>query len=440
MKKRKKFGIAVAAALVLNTFFASFAGMTSVSAAEAPPEVEASAAFVLEPVSGKVLLNQNGDEKLGIASMTKMITEYLLFETVESGEISWDQQVPISEYAYQVSQNYALSNVPLRQEETYSVEELYHAMAVYSANGATIALAELISGSEPEFVDRMREKVESWGITEFDLYNATGLSNANLYGNIYPGSAEDAENSMTARGIAIVAQQLLTDFPQVLEVSSIPSMTFREGTEDQITMDNWNWMLEGLDSERENVDGLKTGTTNFAGATFTGTAEENGMRIITVVMNVENGQSNLTKRFDETAKLMDWAFANWEYVSVFNEGDAIEEIDPVAVDEGKEDSVDLRFASDVSLLLPVDTDLETLSVSFLPQEDLFNEEGELTAPVEEGTEVGSIQITSEGDLGYADGTAAAETPAETASEVERANVFVLAARWVKEFFGNLFGS
>ncbi|WP_232219658.1 serine hydrolase [Carnobacterium pleistocenium] len=154
------------------------------------PEIEGAAAFIIEPTTGKVLLNQNGDEKLGIASMTKMVTEYLLLETIKNGDLAWDDQVEISEYAHNISQNYELSNVPLRVDETYSVEELYQAMAIYSANGATIALAEHIAGDEKSFVDMMHEKVESWGVTNYELYNTTGLSNADLQGNIYPGSTE----------------------------------------------------------------------------------------------------------------------------------------------------------------------------------------------------------------------------------------------------------
>src|SRR5699024_7764591 len=108
----------------------------------------------------------------------------------------------------------------------------------------------------------------------------------------------------------------------------------------EIKMTNFNWMLPGLIFERENVDGLKTGTTDFAGASMTGTAEEEGMRIITIVMNATNGQEDESKRFVETDKMMDWAFENWEMVPAFEENQVIENIDPVAVDDGKEDMIE----------------------------------------------------------------------------------------------------
>lgn len=441
MKKFKRISALFATTLVLGTFTPlNFISTTTVEAAAIEqPTIDAAAAFVIEPTTGKVLLNQNGDEKLGIASMTKMITEYILLETIKNGDLAWDDQVSISEYAHKVSQNYELSNVPLRIDETYSVEELYQAMAIYSANGATIALTEHIAGDEKTFVDMMREKVEAWGITNYELYNTTGLSNFDLYGNIYPGSSEDSENTMTARGMAIVAQHLLTDFPEVLNTSSISKKTFREGTSDAIEMTNFNWMLPGLDHERENVDGLKTGTTDFAGASMTGTAEEEGMRVITIVMNATNGQEDTSKRFDETDKMMDWAFENWEMVSAFEENQILENIEPVTVDSGKEDTLELAVQSEISLLVPKNTDVENTTVTVQLQKDLLNESGHLTAPIEKETEVGTAQVISEGDeLGYVNGDKGEEVTVVAASTIEKANVFVLGGRWVKAFISGLF--
>ena len=125
MKKFKKMSTVFVTMLLLGTFSPLISMDTTVSAATIEqPKVEAAAAFIIEPTTGKVLLNQNGDEKLGIASMTKMITEYILLETIKNGDLAWDDQIEISEYAHEISQNYELSNVPLRIDDTYSVEEL----------------------------------------------------------------------------------------------------------------------------------------------------------------------------------------------------------------------------------------------------------------------------------------------------------------------------
>lgn len=439
MKKLTKMSTLFVTMLVLGTFSPLIASTTVSAATIEQPAIEAAAAFAIEPTTGKVLLNQNGDEKLGIASMTKMITEYILLETIKNGDVAWDDQVNISEYAHNISQNYELSNVPLRIDDTYSVEELYQAMAIYSANGATIALAEHIAGDEKSFVDMMHEKVESWGITNYELYNTTGLSNSDLKGNIYPGSTEDSENSMTAREMSIVAQRLLLDFPEVLKTSSISEKKFREGTSDEISMQNFNWMLPGLIYERENVDGLKTGTTDFAGASMTGTAEEEGMRVITIVMNATNGQEDLSKRFAETDKIMDWAFENWDMVPVFKEGQTLENVDSLGVDKGKEDTIDVAVQSDVSLLVPTSADSEKTNATVQVKKDLLNEAGNLTAPIKKGTEVGTAQVVIEGDeLGYVNGDAGKEVTVVADSTVEKSNVFVLTGRWVKAFISDLF--
>ena len=439
MKKTIKFGLVTVITLMLGTVLPILNLTSTVSAAEATPKVEAKAAFILEPSTGKILMNQNGDEKLGIASMTKMISEYLIFEAIEKGDIKWDQTVTISDYAQQLSQDNSLSNVPLRQDETYTFKELYQAMAIYSANAATVAMAESIAGSEPEFVDMMKEKVESWGIKDYELYNSTGLSNADLKGHMYPGSNEKNENAMSARSIAIVAQNLLESYPEVLETTSIPMMIFKDGTSDSIKMDNWNWMLKGLVSERENVDGLKTGTTDFAGATFTGTAEENGMRIITVVMNVTDGQEDLQKRFSETDKMMDWAFSNWEKVQVYKKNEELKDVKPLNVEKGKTDSLKVAVASDVSLLVPVNTDLKEKEATFTAKKSVLNKSKKVEAPIKKGAKLGIAEISMKNDdLGYIDGTKGAKADVIAAQKIEKANVFVLAGRWIKVFVSDLF--
>ena len=98
--------------------------------------------------------------------MTKMLVEYIVFQEIEAGTIDWDTEITVSQYAYEISQNYSLSNTALRNGGVYSLRELYEGMAIYSANGATIAIAEHIEGTEPAFVDRMKELAESFGIED----------------------------------------------------------------------------------------------------------------------------------------------------------------------------------------------------------------------------------------------------------------------------------
>lgn len=439
MKKINKFTIIFAVTLMIGTIFPSLLlGGKTAFAAEAP-KLNAAAGFAIDQKTGKVLMNQNGDEKLGIASMTKMITEYLVLEAIKEGKVTWDQKVSIDDYSYNISQNNELSNVPLRKDTQYTVKELFEAMAIYSANAAAITLATTVSGSEPAFVDSMRAKLESWGIKDYDLYNATGLPNSDLQGHIYPGSADTDENKMTARDMAIVAQHLITDFPEVIETAKIPELDFRKGTEDEIHMDNWNLMLPGLSNERANVDGLKTGTTDFAGACFTGTAEENGMRIITVVLKAGDGESDKGARFEETAKIMDYVFANWEMKDIVKKGDSNKALKPIAVTKGKEDSVKLAIADDLKMVVQKDTDVKDLNVTFKTKKDLLTSDNEIEAPIKKGVEVGTAEIIPANDtLGYVDGSQGKSVKVVTANGVEKANFFVLMGRNVKDFFSNLF--
>ena len=145
----------------------------------------------------------------------------------------------------------------------YTVEQLLEATMVSSANSAAIALAEKIAGSEKDFVDKMRAKLLEWGIQDATIVNTTGLNNETLGDNIYPGSKKDDENKLSAYDVAIVARNLIRDYPQVLEITKKPTSTFA-GLEIHST----NYMLEGMPAYRGGIDGLKTGTTDKAGASL----------------------------------------------------------------------------------------------------------------------------------------------------------------------------
>ncbi|PRY78038.1 serine hydrolase [Alkalibacterium olivapovliticus] len=413
------------------------AGAYTVSAEEADLSVEAESALLIDFETSQVLYNQNAEDQRGIASMTKMLVEYILFEEIEAGNLNWDDEVTISDYAHAISQNYALSNVPLQQGGTYTVQELYEALAIYSANGATIALAEEMEGSEAEFVDRMRDLVESWGVEEYQLYNTTGLNNSFLEGNHYPGSDEDAENIMSAKGIATVSQQLISDYPEVLETSSIPTKTFREGTSDAINMLNWNWMLEGMTHERMDVDGLKTGTTSFAGATFTGTAESEGRRLVSVVMGAGDGFTNRGQRFEETSKLFDYGFGAFEYATIIEAEMDMDEEYNIAVRNGVEEEVSLVTTESIAFYLPEGSDIADYSYTFVPNEEVVNQNGEVEAPISVGENLGQLVVENTEDLEFLDGEAPDSVNVAAAQSIERANVFTVFSTWLREFFNGV---
>lgn len=417
----------MAASLAVSGFLVS---PKAAQAAEAP-NVNANAAIAIEESTGKILYSKDADKLMGIASMTKMMDEYLLLEAIDKGQIKWDDKVTISEYAYKVSQDTSLSNVPLRLGEEYTVQELYEAMAIYSANGAAIAISEKIAGSEKKFVDAMNKKADELNLGEHQFVNATGLNNEDLKGGQQVGGPKD-ENKMTARGMAKLAKHLINDYPDVLKTASTTKKEFRKGTSDQIDMTNWNWLLPGLIYGRKGVDGLKTGTTDYAGMCLTATAVQDGMRVITVVLHANGGApgEHTSARFDETNKMLDYAFNNFKVKEVQKAGSKVKNPSTIAVDKGKEDTVGLVTKDAVKLVVPKNGNEPKLNTKVTMKEKTIE------APVKKGTEVGKMEVSlKDGDkLGYVDGKQTETIDVLTASDVEKANWFMLSAQAVGSFF------
>ncbi|MBC2017213.1 D-alanyl-D-alanine carboxypeptidase PBPD1 [Listeria seeligeri] len=424
----KKTGIAImAASLAVSGFLVS----PNIAQAAEAPTVNANAAIAIEESTGKILYSKDADKLMGIASMTKMMDEYLLLEAISDGKLKWDDKVTISEYAYKVSQDTSLSNVPLRLGEEYTVQELYEAMAIYSANGAAIAISEKIAGSEKEFVAMMNKKAEELKLGEHQFVNATGLNNEDLKGGQQVGGPKD-ENKMTARGMAKLAKHLIDDYPEVLKTASTTKKEFRKGTSDQIDMTNWNWLLPGLIYGRKGVDGLKTGTTDYAGMCLTATAVQDGMRVITVVLHANGGGEgeHTSARFDETNKMLDYSFNNFKVKEVQKAGAKVKNPSTIAVDKGKEETVGLVTKDEVKLVVPKNGNEPKLTTKVTLKDKT------LEAPVKKNTEVGEMAVSlKDGDnLGYLDGSQTEDIKVVTASDVEKANWFALSAQAVGSFF------
>lgn len=438
--------------LVLTLMVSIFPGKSAQAEENDFLNINAKAAILIEFSTGKIIYQKNVDEALPVASMTKMMTEYLLLEAIEAGKLDWSKEVILSDYAQAVSQKYPeLSNVPMRKQEPYTIKELYEAMAIYSANGATIALAEAIAGSETKFVEMMNAKAEEMGLENYNFVNSTGLNNEDLVVGGVPmhpeGTAADEETTLSAKDTARLAHRLLTDYPEILETASIPFKVFREGTPDAIDMPNWNKMLftEELKVQFEGIDGLKTGSTDAAGFNFTGTAERDGMRVISVVMNTTNdeGVSTEISRFLETKKLLTHAFGSYSVEELFPGEYQIEDESILPVTKGKEDSVEIHTKEPFKTLVK-DGNKDNFKPQFEINEKLLNEEGELTAPVKEGDSVGVMTVTQEGgqDYGYLFGNDQEGATVElvTKEGVEKANWFVLSMRAVGGFFADLWST
>jgi serine-type D-Ala-D-Ala carboxypeptidase (penicillin-binding protein 5/6) len=435
-KVKKWFQKSVVSFLVLVLAAGVFQPAISANAEDAL-NVNAEAAIIVEAETGKIIYEKNSETALGIASMTKMMTEYLLLEAVNEGKVDWEQEYTIPVPLSNLSHKTDLSNVPLEAEAQYTVRELYEAMAIYSANAATMAITNIIAGSESNFIKMMSDKAEELGLESYKFVNSTGLNNRDL-GDMRPeGTGAEDENVMSAKDTAKLAFHLINDYPEVLETASITKKKFGG-----VNMDNWNWMLPGLVYEYEGMDGLKTGTTDLAGYCFTGTAERNGTRYITVVMDAHpnEGENPYHARFAQTANMMNYAFNNFTTEEIFPANYEVKGQKVLPVVKGKEKEVAIH--SKEPLKMVVKNGEKEFKPKLVLDKKKLNEDQQLTAPIKDEEQVGYLTIEGGDELGYITKKAAAngQVPVVTADGVEKANWFVLSMRAVGGFFSDIWGS
>jgi D-alanyl-D-alanine carboxypeptidase (penicillin-binding protein 5/6) len=358
--------------LMAVLFLGTVAAPVPALAAEPFPEVKAKAHVVMEFETGLVLDGHREDEPLPPASMTKMMTEYLVLEKIRSGEIGWEDRVRISARAAAIDE----AQVYLIAGEEWTIRQLFEAMAVYSANDATVALAEHLAGSEETFVKWMNEKAKELKMTNTHFRNSTGLNEAS-----YPNPPKgEGKHVMSARDAANLARRLLLDFPEVKEIIAKPRITFR-GRE----YANWNRMLPGQSQFYRGVDGVKTGYTDEAGYCFAGTAERDGMRLVTVVM----GTGSQSARFQETRRLLDAGFENYDLKPlIFEDKPLPGYMERIPVPNGV--ARDVAIAADRTLVLPVRKDQMkkyTFRVTYTRN---------VVAPLTAGTPVAEVTVLYDG--------------------------------------------
>lgn len=377
--------------LTLLTMFTLFLGITPVLAEDY--SVAAKHAIAVEVSTGKVLYEQDAQTPASIASISKLLSVYLVYEALEKGEIQLDTMVDISDYPYSLTANTELSNVNL-DARSYSVSDLLNASLITSSNSAIIALAEKIAGSEAAFVDKMKAKVAEWGITDATIVNTSGLDNSDLGENIYPGSKPDDSNQFSALDVAIIARRLILDYPQVLNITSLNAYDFGG-----YTYYSTNQMLSEGTHARGGVDGLKTGTSNSAGSSFVATTTQANMRIITVVLNATDGLTNSDNRFVETNNLMNYVYNNYSAITLVKKGEAFEN-SSVKLFNGTKASSPAVATADL-LAIQKNTSEQPVTATFTSNQIEFD------APITSGTVVGQLKIV-DNDLigvGYLDNIA-----------------------------------
>lgn len=395
--------------------------------------IDAKAAIAVDADTGKIFYAQDSTTPMPIASITKVLSIYVVYDKIKNEELDLLDQVVISPQLAELSTKPELSNVALVANQAYTVESLIRASLIQSANAAVMALGEKVAGSQEQFVNLMRQKAESLGITDAKIISVSGLNNRDLGDFRYPGTGDDEENEMSAQDVAIIAKHFIADYPEVLNITSTVQESFGENTAQPSIMQNWNQLLPGLPLQKEGVIGLKTGTTDLAGACFVGVIRQNSREVITVVLHANNQANDSHARFVETSKLMDYALNQWQEItlSATDLTNAIQS--KLAVIDGKQASVSLKVNDPYKLWVPVQFDSTQLKY----EEQL--EVQSIQAPVQMHREIGTLIINNPTDnYGYLPDSQTPESQIKivTANAVEKENFFVLWLRQVKNIAQN----
>lgn len=378
--------------------------------------LQVKSAMLIEFETGQVMYEVNADEALPIASMTKLMTEYIVLKEIANGRLNWDDIIKVTPEA--ADTHPSESQIYLAAGDEHTVKELYIAMAVGSANDATKALAIAVSGSLQAFIDRMNETAEQLNLESAIFTSTTGLEDTTV---------------MSARDIVNFARIILTEQPEFLEYSSLQEYKFRERDKDP--MINFNYML-GTNVNRsglkhlayEGVDGLKTGFISAAGYNFAGTVIRDGIRYISVVMDTRS----MNARFQETAALYNHAFATFEKQTLLAPKTVVEEYEKVKIKKGILKEVPVVTSRDVTVMTAKgkEASLELVKADIMTEDELI-------APLDAGTKVGTLtyKFTDPNgkDIEYA-------VDLLTTEKADKASWFKLFFRGIGDFFSGLFNS
>ena len=335
---------------LMMTFLLCLGSVAPAFAADKKKGYDATAkhAVAVEANTGKILYEKDASTSTGIGSITKLLTAYMVYKAVDQGDLKWNSKVDISDYPFELTVSAGVSNIPLDARK-YTVKQLLDATLISSANSSSIALAEEIGGTESKFVDMMKAQLKDWGITDAKIVNASGLNNSYLGDNIYPGSKSDEENTMSAKDVAIIVQHVVKEYPEILDITKKTEADF-DGVNKLKTS---NYMLKGQPSYRKGVDGLKTGTTDLAGASFVAHSNESGMSIITVILNAEHTDTDDYARFTATNELLNYVVYHWESKTIAKKGQAIGKSQASVLD-GKSKQVTAVAKSDFNIIQKID--------------------------------------------------------------------------------------
>lgn len=404
----------------------SFAATPALAATITTPKIAAKAAIAVDSTTGQILYQQNTKQTLPIASISKLLTVYIVVQQIQAGKLKWTDQVKISPAVAKISRDSELTNVPLVSGRAYSVRELVNASLVVSANAAALALGQKVSGSSANFRKLMQTTAKQLGIKGSKLYNAAGVTNGLAGGLKLTGVSNDAENKMSAQGVALLASQLLQELPSVTKITKQATLNF-EGT----NYEGHNLLLKGQSQARSNlhVDGLKSGTSDAAGGSFVGTATKNGHRIVTVVLHAGNQSPTDPARYQQTAKLMNYVYKVFKPVTI-TAGTKLKGASSAKVPDGKQTTVGLRTASAASVWIPQAETKAAVTGSL----QLDNNQKTLAAPVINNAVVGNAYFKVDGATPAYLPSNSSAIALTTVNSVDKANIFVRAWRAIVNWF------
>ena len=316
----------------------------------APPNIAAKSYILMEASSGNVLVEFNSRERLAPASLTKIMTSYVAAAEIASGRLGWNDLVPVSITAWKAEG----SRMFIREGTDVPVIDLMRGIIVVSGNDSSVAIAEHISGTEPDFAEFMNDHARRIGLEDSNFKNSTGLDEEDHYSTAYDN--------------ALLTKHLVTDFPNVYALYAE-----REYTYNEITQPNRNSLL----AKDASVDGVKTGYTEDAGYNLVTSAVRDGLRLITVVLGTESA----AKRTNESAKLLAYGFRNYRRHTVI---DPAEELNPVRVYFGTKEHVKVKPESALDMIVVRGTEGDIQLESQL--------DSSIEAPLTLGQRVGSLNV------------------------------------------------
>lgn len=359
---------------------------SNINDSDNPLNLDCDSCILMEQHTGKVLYSYNSHEQLRPASVTKLMSIYLIMEAISHAKISYDTRVPCSAKA----EGMGGSQIWLNSTETLTVDEMLKAICVVSANDCVTAMAEYLGGTEENFVKMMNEKAKELNMNDTYFKNCHGID-------------EDG-HVMSAYDISILSCKLLNDYPEIIKYTTIYMDSLRDGKSSLV---NTNKLVRNYSG----CTGLKTGSTSLALYNLSASASRDGMDLVAVVMKAPTSQI----RFKNASTLLDYGFTNFEYKQLIKKNDIIK---TMPVQKGINSPIELQAESDCGVILKKGTDINIEQTVSIPTT--------IQAPICKGDVLGKLTYTL-------DEEAIAECNLISNENIEKINIFSMEKKILKKW-------